>query len=392
MITKHKIGEYLTLIINHEAAQSVFSISYFILSGMKDDIRYFNGTAHLTEHLLAQSLFCADNPFIFANAYVDKEHTCFYGQTFSPYFNQLLYSFLNLFRNLQVDSDSMDTEKQVIAHVENRKTASNHQLLDLEKLEYYVFSENDGLHMPTLILENSFFRIDNTMVRSFIFNELSKSKKYLVISGEFSDSTISRIVKSVTEFGDIQNEGDSILLCDEELKRARKQNNLQIEEYKPKHCMTGILLKKVDSIKEWFALNILCVFYQTYINNFLRKTRNHLIDLAAKQYENACILIFYYFADFENTMDLLYSIELGYFSELLISMKRTFLFPFMEKIINPLEYHKLQFKSICFNRADEILQSSKVMEVVDSITPEYIVEIHNKCLNGKYYDIAGRRD
>ena len=145
MITKHKIGEYLTLIINHEAAQSVFSISYFILSGMKDDIRYFNGTAHLTEHLLAQSLFCADNPFIFANAYVDKEHTCFYGQTFSPYFNQLLYSFLNLFRNLQVDSDSMDTEKQVIAHVENRKTASNHQLLDLEKLEYYVFSENDGL-------------------------------------------------------------------------------------------------------------------------------------------------------------------------------------------------------------------------------------------------------
>ena len=82
MITKHKIGEYLTLIINHEAAQSVFSISYFILSGMKDDIRYFNGTAHLTEHLLAQSLFCADNPFIFANAYVDKEHTAFMDKPF----------------------------------------------------------------------------------------------------------------------------------------------------------------------------------------------------------------------------------------------------------------------------------------------------------------------
>lgn len=390
-MVRYKIDENLTLIINRDVMPSIFSISYIMLSGMKDDIRYINGTAHLAEHLLARSLFCADIPFIYTNAFVDKEYTCFYGQTFFPYFNQLLHRFLNIFKNMQIDSDSIDAEKHVIAHFENKKTESNHQLLDLEKLEHLIFTENDGLHMPTLILESTFSNIDSSMIKSFVANELAASKKYLMISGGLQDSDISELVKSAKELRSVQLENGSYTLCEETLIKARKLNTLQIEKYKTRYYMAGILLEQLDSIREWLALNILSVFYKTYINNFLHKTRNYLIDLSLKQYKNACILIFYYYVDIENTMELLSSIKLEYFSELLISMKRTFLFPFLEKIINPLEYHKLQFKSICFNRNNEVFQLSKIMEILESITPAYIAEVHNKCLRGQYYDTAGRR-
>lgn len=390
---KYRIGEKLTLVINHEVTSSVFAISYFMLSGMKDDIKYINGTAHLAEHLLARSLFCVDNSFMYTNAYVDKEYTCFYGQTFSPYFDELLHRFLHLFRNLQIDLDYMVGEKHVIAHIENKKTAGNRQILDLEKLEYIIFSDDDGLRMPTLISENSFFEIDDSMVKRFVFNELVESKKYIMISGDFKHSEILKIVENVTaEYGDAQKKDNSVLLRDEPLARTDKQNMFLIEGYKPRHSMTAILLNKVDSIEEWFALNILCVFYKTYISNFLQNSRNYLIDLSVKQYENSCLLIFYCFADFRNLMNLLHSIDLSYFSELLVSMKRAFLFPLIEKVFNPLECHKLQFKSICFNRVDKIFQPSKIMEIIDNITPKYIAEVHLKCLSGTYYGIPERSD
>ena len=378
------MDERTTIVIN-QVDSIVGSMSCFVNRGMKDDIDYINGTAHLTEHLIAKSIYISNKAYAFSNANVDKEYTCFFGQALSINFNDLLNAVINI--DIDFSFENIEREKQHIWNQENYKLLNNFRLLDLEKMEYNVFGEKNKLHMPTLVTREDFFKINAQMIKKYIREKINNSgiTFFLSINSKNVDvnsllNKIAKINKHISDYGDDSYDNFS----EEELSCMRKRNTLQIKNYKPKFFMSAFKVDGIKTVDEYMAINCLTVLYRVILNKFFEQTSNILLEASLKIYDETALLILYS-KNQEDIYKVLSAIDFKDVLQVLNNVKRSLLFLLIEKISNPIELHRFQFKTLKFYDRGNCFEINDLYEIFEKITINKLITLHKRCLASTYY-------
>ena len=172
-------------------------ISYFFNVGMKDDS--IRGISHLTEHIIIEELIKKESDLFqknLINAYVDKEFTCFHATVMNEDINETLIAFCHLFDCMdnELSKEIVESQKEIIFKIENERTLSNSQLINILLLEQLAF---DGKVKKSTIVDETFLSLDERAIREFCKQTYSSSLKYLIISG---DVTINNEKKFYNEY------------------------------------------------------------------------------------------------------------------------------------------------------------------------------------------------
>ena len=378
------LDENTTIVIN-ELDSIVGSMSCFVNRGMKDDIDYINGTAHLTEHLIAKSIYISNKPYAFSNANVDKEYTRFFGQALSTSFNDLFNAIINL--DIDFSFEKIEREKQHIWNQENYKLLNNFRLLDLEKMEYNVFGEKNKLHMPTLVTREDFFKINAQMIKKYIREKMNNSEITFFLSinpkSVDIDSLINKIVKIKAHFSDYGDDSYDIF-SEEELSCMRKRNTLQIKKYKPRFFMSAFKVDSIQTVDEYMAINCLTVLYKVILNRFFEQTPNKLLEVSLKIYDETALLILYS-KKREDFYKILSAIDFKDVLQVLDDVKRSLLFLLIERISNPIELHRFQFKTLKFYDRGTCFEIDDLYEIFEKITINKLIILHKRCLASTFY-------
>lgn len=381
------VKENVTVVLN-ETDSVIGTFSCFINRGMKDDVDYINGTAHLTEHLIAKSIDLCGKVYAFTNANVDKECTCFWGQAFSTVFYDLINATIDM--NLNLSDESIEREKNYIWSQENSKLLKDFKLLDLEKLEYSIFGEKNNLHMPTLVTKDDFFKIDQRMIRKYIYEKIKSSKITCLFSinplSVDVDRVVDRVLEKVKKRSErwIDNLDTGTIFFESELLCMQARNTLQIKKHNAKFFMAAFKIDGVKTIDDYMAINCLAVLYRTILNtNYERKNRG-IFQVSLKDYDETVLLVVHGKRQ-ENICRVLSAMNLDNFFCVLDNIKCSLLFSLFEKISNPIELHRFQFKTLKFYDPGCCFDVNDLQEIFDKITMKKLQTVHNKCLASGYY-------
>lgn len=377
------MDETITVVIN-EVNSIVGTLSCFVNTGMKDDADYINGTVHLAEHLIAKSIYLNNQTYAFTNANVDKEYMCIYGQALFSNFNDLLNAVINI--NIDFSHDNIEREKQLIWNQENYKLLSNFRLLDMEKMEYNVFGEDNKLHMPTLVTRDDFFNIDDQMIKKYIREKICNSRVTYIFSVNPNNVDMEDLLNKVTKRDKLISTYDNGFYGKkhEELLCMQKRNTLQIKNYKPKFFMFAFEINEIKTIDEYLTINCLTILYRAVLNRHFEQTSNLLIDASLKIYDKTALLILYC-KKRDDIYKVLSSIDLKNVSQVLDNVKRSILFSLIEKISTPIELHRYQFKTLKMFDQGKCFDVNELFDIFEKITLDKLVAFHKRCLASNYY-------
>lgn len=297
--------EYNLLIGNHNLDYACMHAFYEV--GMKDDMDFTQGIAHLAEHIIEMQ-FMSDGSFcVETNAFLNKEYTCFYSKCLVENSHKTLKMQNELIEKsiYSISDDIVQIEKKRILD-ENKTALKNTRLSNILKIESMVF--DNVLKVPTYITPEIFCQISTQDVIQFIIAKFSK-KPCIIYSGVMSD---------INSFDLVPNEGDYLKIHDHVLGKCITYSNL--------FCM---YLDELNCSKEYFSLKILMEYY-CYTWNCSHK--NKIISNTIKLFDSKTLLLFEFrdFAesefgkflrlndfDFESQYKFIYEkVLLGYLSKL----------------------------------------------------------------------------
>lgn len=353
----------------------ITSVSLFVNIGVKHDS--ICGITHLIEHVIIEELKKREPELFrrsFINGYIDKEFTCFYATVLSEDLNKLLnlFSCLYICMEKKLIDEIVKTQKKVIYNIENQRILSNFKLINILMLEQLIF---EGGLRKTIIVDEKFLNLDEWQIRNFCNQIYSQVEHYLIVSGNISEADVEKIYNSGCEIistsGEIQNitERSTILL----------NKIVNIDEIEK---IVAISIENLEGINEYYALHIVCLFYKIYINNQLKHIDVFLRDVTFKLYSEKIIILFEYNDKYIETISLINNIKIEDYMELYEDVKKHFLYAYLQKECNLIEFNKEIYKMRRF--FGKKLTFINVVNYINGVDVKLIKKIHTKIVRGKY--------
>lgn len=257
--------EFDLLIGNHNLDYACLHAIYDV--GMKDDTGFTQGIAHLAEHIIEMQ-FMSDGSFcVEANAFLNKEYTCFYSKCLVENSHKSLKIQNELIeKSICLISDAIvQNEKKRILD-ENRIALKNTRLSNVLKIESLAF--DNVLKTPTYITPELFLQISTQDLIQFIVEKYSK-KPCIVYSGGISDM----------KFLDLSPIENNCLKTDKHiLGKCITYNNL--------FCL---YFDELKCSNEYFNLKILMEYY-CHVWNCTHK--NIMLSNTIKLFDSKTLLLF----------------------------------------------------------------------------------------------------
>ena len=354
-------------------------ISFFFNVGMKNDS--ICGISHLIEHIVLEELKCQNSNLFnkaLINAYVDKEFTCFHAILLHENMEEIINAFNNLFDFLDkgLSNEIVESQKNIIYKIENERILSNPRLLNVLALEEMALG--DELKKTTLV-DETFLSISEDEITDFCKEMYLSSLKYVVISGHFSDDN--------TE-GFFYNKHQSLLLKQHEYKKGNRSRSIpislnKINDINDIRKIIAITVDNLENITDYYALHIICLLYKVVINNLLKDTDFFIKDITFKLYLEKPIIFIAYNNFFDKTMSILKKIEVDRYNELFNNIKKHFLYGYLQKSCNLLDFNKEIYKVFYFY--NEKLDFKNIVKFIDDVNFINIKKIHTKVVNGDYF-------
>lgn len=253
--------------------------------GMKDDVEFTCGIAHLSEHIIEMQCMSDGNHYVETNAFLNKEYTCFYSKclienSFEIFNTQskLIDKALNSITNSVIEKE----KKRILS--ENKKALKNNRLHNVLKLESMMFDNELGV--STIISPSLFLEISIEDVKQFISEKYLK-KACIVYSGFKTDlDKFNRFSKKNVVCNNIPNK----------FYRCISYNTL--------FCIS---FKVLEDCQEFFQLKVLMEYY-TYVWNINNK--NKIISNSIKLFNNNVLIFFEFSIEAPKEFDkFLYSYE-----------------------------------------------------------------------------------
>lgn len=373
-----KLNNYIEVAINYLPNAPYTNIHHYVNVGMINDYSYCNGIAHLAEHVLIDAIFKkyrASPKYILVNAYVEKEYTCFYGQCVNQHINELLNDLLSVLEtSVQITEDVVETEKKIIADIENNNVLNNEKLMNILRLEYCAF--DDALSLPTLVDRTEFMKIQRKDILKFIRENYYSFKHFIIISSCYPFEQVKKMLECLfQEKLDIEYKIDKYFYKKSDLFSQA----LEKEQTKNTIC---IYFEKLNSMKEYFTAQIILLIYRIHINRYFKNFEFYLNDITVKCYSNHALLFITYNDFFNETIDMLNKLNLTEYEDEISSLKKYFFFNYMKKISDLDKYHKEVFKSLFYFNEKFCIKYFE--DIIKQISFDDIKALHATIIGGKH--------
>ena len=356
-------------------------ISYFFNVGMKDDS--IRGISHLTEHIIIEELIKKESDLFqknLINADVDKEFTCFHATVMNEDINETLIAFCHLFDCMdnELSKEIVESQKEIIFKIENERTLSNSQLINILLLEQLAF---DGKVKKSTIVDETFLSLDERAIREFCKQTYSSSLKYLIISG---DVTINNEKKFYNEYKPIPIE-KTHKLADEDEETIFVPIH-KFEDLNDVRKTVAIVINSIESVDKYYALHIICLFYKIFINNALKNTEYFINDITFKLYSERPIIFFNYNKYYGGTISLLRDFEMENCNELFENIKKHFIYGYLQKSCDLLNFNKEIYKVAHF--FGKTLNFKNMVGLIKNVSFNDVILMHQKILIGEYIFVS----
>ena len=373
-----KLNDYTEVAINYLPNTPYANIHHYINVGIMNDYSYCNGIAHLAEHVLIDTIFKkykTSPKYISANAYVDKEYTCFHGECINQHMGELLNDLLSILKtSYQITENVVESEKIKIADVENNNVLNNAQLMNILRLEYCAF--DDALSLPTLVNRTEFMKIRREDVLKFIQENYYSFKHYIIISSCYTFNQVKKMLgchfgaKSVVKYENNKCFCKNSDLFNQGFEKEQTQNTI---------C---IFFEKMNSMKEYFTAQIILLIYRIHVNRYFKNYEVYINDITVKCYSNYALLFITYNVFFNETIDMLKKLNLSEYEDEISLLKKHFFFGYMKKTSDLDKYHKEVFKSFFY--FNEKFHLKYFEDIIEQISFDDIKAMHNSILSGKH--------
>lgn len=377
LLNKTAMNKHKFILLENHVDLPFSCVSFFLDIGMKDDT--IQGISHLIEHIIIEELM-KSFPDLFQNnridAYVDKEFTCFHAMVLSENINKILFAFSHLFdcMNDELSREIIEAQKDIIFEIENERVLSNPQLINILLLERLAFS---GKLKKTTIVNREFLFLDENGIKEFYKNNYLTSTKHLILSGDISNLNIEMLFES-NEL--IHTPKNSIISGDNEKEYCIPVDNFDdLMEIKK---IVAITINNPKCSIEYYTLHIICLFYKVLINNILKNTECYVKDITFKLYSEETIIFFHYNKYYDGTLQILQNIEVDNCEDMFLKIKKHFLYGYLQKSCNLLDFNKEIYK--LFRFFCEKIDYKNIVNLINGVGINDVVAMHQKILNGNY--------
>ena len=144
----YSIPEFDIITANRSSEYACMHVFYDV--GMKDDVDFTDGIAHLSEHIIEMQYLSDMKHYVETNAFLNKEYTCFYSKFLVENAIKVIENQRNLIDKAlnSITKSVVEREKERILG-ENEKILKNHRLHNVLKVEAMLL--NDALGKTTII-------------------------------------------------------------------------------------------------------------------------------------------------------------------------------------------------------------------------------------------------
>ena len=345
---------------------------------MMNDYSYCNGIAHLAEHVLIDAIFKkyrTSPKYISVNAYVEKEYTCFHGKCINRHMMELLNDLLSVLeRSVQITDDVVESEKKIIADIENNNVLNNVKLMNILRLEYCAF--DNPLSLPTLVDKTEFMKIQREDVLKFIRENYYSFKHFIIISSCYPFDEVKKMLGCL-----FQEKTHIKYKTNKYFSKKSDLFNQGLEKEQTPNTIC-IFFEKLNSMKEYFTAQIILLIYQIHVNRYFPNYEVYINDITVKCYSNYALLFITYNDFFNETVDMLNKLNLSEYEDEISSLKKHFFFSYIKKTSDLDKYHKEVFKSLFY--FNEKFSLKYFEDIIEQISFEDIRALHASIISGKH--------